>query len=403
MRKRITACLYILCLLLTGCGKSPAPSFENSAPMPGFDAQNKYLLTQVANVQETDNFFFGSGLLTKYLHYYDRASGISGILCWDPACGHEPHECRGYIGMGGSSASWYDGAIYWVAQSGDATDKDYYLWRDDLSGAGREKVKRISYGDVIMEYQPQWYTIHRGKLYFLGRANAVTETGTGHRTTLLSTPLDDFEEFTVLYDYTFGGGTEATVRFVGNSVYLAMSSWQWDENDVLDQTVTITKIDCTTGESEVIYEETGITRGIGEMWVTEQREIYMSQWGSGYGGSVWKFEDGMRTEIITWEGDDSYVKLMDGIAANFTSENLENGDRIRYVDIKTYAGETLYSGELFPDGVPGISTVPGNCSFSVVGGDREKIIVQLGDNDMGTKYVVLVDLSTMGATILWSE
>ena len=407
MKKRIILGVLALCLMLTACGGSNSGGFDDGEPMPGFDAQNKYLISSGMNFQETDTFFFGGGRASSfhYLYYYDKASGISDVLCRDPACGHDSNACSAYVGIGEGSATWYDGAIYWVARTHDGNDYDEYLWRDDLSGAGREKVKRISREDVVLVYQPQWYTIHRGKLYCLGRANAVTETGTGHRTTLLSAPLDDFEEFTVLYDYTFGGGTEPTVRFVGNSIYLSMVSWQWDENDVLHETVTITKIDCATGESEVIYEESGITLGIGGMWVTEQGEIYMSQWGDGDGGSVWKIESGKRTEVFSWEGDDSYVKLMDGIAANFTAEKTENGDRIRYVDIKNYAGETLYSGELFPNGIPGISAVPGNWSFAVAGGDAEKIIFNLTDDDsqVRTSYMVMVEFGTMKPTVLWSR
>ncbi len=400
MKKRVTLFVLALCLLLTACGGSSEQKFDDSQPMPGFDAQSKYLLSKLANVQETDGFFFGSGLDFRYLHYYDKASGISGVLCWDPACAHNTSECRGYIGMVGASVSWYDGAAYWVARGSNDNDVDYYLWRDDLSGAGREAVKRMSYGNVIMEYQPQWYTIHRGKLYFLGSANSVTETGAGKRVTLICTSLDEFEELTVLYDKTVGGGYNAEVRFVGNSVYHAMEVWD-DETRLAD--LTITRFDSITGDAVVVYEETGIEEAFAGLWVTEQDEIYLAFEAYQKGGSVWRVENGKRTEVISWQGEDYYVNLMDGIAANFTCTYLENGDRIRYADIKNYAGETLYSGELFPNGIPGISTAPGNCSFTVVGGDAEKIILRLGDKESGIKHVVRVDLKTMEPTILWSE
>lgn len=406
MKQRFTLYILALCLLLTACGGSSGQEFDGLQPMPGFDAQNQYFLTGgMFAFQETDTFFCGGGSQTLYLYYYDKTSGISGVLCADPACGHDTHTCSAYVGRNASSLSWYDGALYWVASGGSyAEDKNDYLWRDDLSGAGREKLKRISFEDITLVYQPQQYMIHRGKLYFLGRTDAVTESGTGERITLLSTPLDEFEEFTVLYDQTFEKSAP-TVRFVGNWIYLSMFTWHWDEEDVFEGMVTITRIDCTTGETEVIYEETGITRALDEMWVTEQGEIYMAQWGDGYGGSVWKVENGKRTEVISWEGDDSYVKLMDGIAANLTCTHLENGDRIRYVDIKNYAGETLYSGELFPDTIPGIEGNPSELSIAIVGGDAEKIILDLSDfiDGVYTVYTVMVDLSTMKSTILWSR
>lgn len=405
MKKRIVSCLLMLCLLLTACGGTSGQEFDDLQPMPGFDAQNQYsLLGGMFAFQETDTFFCGGGSQTNYLQYYDKASGISGVLCADPACGHDTNACSAYVGLTGASLSWYDGALYWVAKSGDTSDKDDYLWRDDLSGAGREKIKRISFEDISLVYQPQQYMIHRGRLYILGRANAVTDTGTGHRITLLSAPLDDFEEFTVLYDQTFDA-SEPTVRFVGNSIYLSLFSWHWDEEDVFEGMVTITRIDATTGESEVIYEEAGFTESVSGLWVTAQGEIYLPMDGDDYGGSVWKIEDGKRTKIISWEENDSYVKLMDGIAANFTSEKLESGDRIRYVDIKNYAGETLYSGELFPEGIPEFPTAPGNFSFAVVGGAAEKIVFSMSDflDGVHTVYMVMVDLSDMKPTILWSS
>ena len=404
MKQRFSLFLLTLCLLLTACSGTSGQEFDDFQPMPGFDAQNKYLLAGgFADFLETDDFFCGGGSEFRYLRYYDKASGVSGVLCADPACGHDDNTCSAYVGMNGASLSWYDGALYWVAK-GEGEDRDDYLWRDDLSGAGREKIKRISLENIVFEYQPQWYTIHRGKLYFLGRANVVTETGEGHRTTLVSVPLDEFEEFTVLYDQTFDS-SEPTVRFVGNSVYLAMASWQWDENGVLDETLTITKIDCTTGESEVIYEETGLTRGIGGMWVTEQGEIYVAQWGDNYGGSVWKIEDGKRTEVISWEGDHSSIDLMDGIAINLTAQYREDGSRIRYVDISNYAGETLYCGELFPNGVLGIEGNPSDLSIATIGGDAEKMLFVLENHFSNPRvsYMVMVELGTMKATVLWSR
>ena len=400
MKQRFSLYLLVLCLLLTACRGTSGQEFDDFQPMPGFDAQDQYMMTEAVRVQETEQFFCGGGLEFRYLHYYDKASGISGVLCDDPACSHYPDECRGYVGMGGAagmSVSWYDGALYWVAPSEDSSDRNYYLWRDDLSGAGREQVKRISYEDFLMVYQPQWYTIHRGKLYFLGSANAVTEADAGKRVTLVSIPLDEFEEPTVLYDNTGDSGYNAMVRFAGNSVYLSMEVWD-DESRLAD--LTITKFDTTTGDAEVIYEETGIAEAVAGFWVTEQSEVYLALQAYQLSGSVWKVEDGKRTEVISWEGDDFYIKLMDGIAANFTAEKQENGDYIRYVDIKNYAGETLYSGELFPEGIPGVSSIT---SFSVVGGDAEKIVLKLKDWDSGIKYMVMVDLSNMKPTVLWSE
>lgn len=409
MKKRMLVWMLVLCLLMTACGgdpgqesgePQPSSGWNGLQPMPGFDAQNKYTLAKTAAAfQETEDFYCGGSLGGHFVHFYDKAGGISGVLCADPSCGHDSAACSAYMAWG-ASLSWYDGALYWVGKSTDAGDNDKYLWRNDLSGAGREKVKRLGFDEVILAYQPQQYVIHRGKLYMMGRANAVTESGAGQRVTLLSTPLDKFEEFTVLYDETFVFGSEATVRFVGNSVYYAMLSWP--ESRIFD--LKILRFDLTSGGSELLYEEFGITDPVGSMWVTEQGEIYLPFEGRDGGGSLWKVENGSRTEIMSWADEYCSVKPMEDIVVNLTVRNREDGSRVRYVDIRDYTGEQICSGRLFPDTIPGMKGDPNAYNFAVVGGDREKLILSLSaDEGKNLCYTVLVELSSMETTVLWSE
>ena len=82
----------VVCLLLTACtlGESGQDTqggnegaqgfFDGDAPMPGYDADNRYMIWEINSFQETEDYFFGTTLFGRYLHYYDLQTGISGLL-----------------------------------------------------------------------------------------------------------------------------------------------------------------------------------------------------------------------------------------------------------------------------------------------------------------------------------
>lgn len=379
----------VLCFLFAGCANDvPAESPE------GQDAQNQFMFTGTFSFQETEGFYCGNSFLGDYLNYYDKASGISGVLCADPSCAHDSNACGAYMEEG-ATLSVYDGRLYWIAPENGGRDK--YLWCSDLSGINREKVKRLSFEDVIIKYQPQWYVVHRGKLYILGNTNTVNGTQSSTRDTLVSTPLDDSEEFTVLYERVSDLGQNTMARFVGNYAYI--STITFPLGGPCD--VTVTKLDLTTGDPETVYMETKIPASLDDsIWVTKQGEIYLT----GADDScayVWKIEDGKRVEIGSWPGTEPSIPyVMDGIAVY-----LSRPDGVRLAEIINLNGETVYSGLLFPEGIPGLEGDINAYSFALVGGDRDKLILNLQNHAEGGlfDYTILLDLNNdLMPTILWS-
>lgn len=393
----ISILLLIIIFLLSGCADitdQTAPSetdlFDTDMALPGYDAQNKYLLADLLSFQETDDFFCGSNSLGRYLQYYDKASGITGVLCADPACSHDSSECGAYMKKG-ATFSIYDGKLYWIADDG----RDHYLWQSDLSGTNRKKIKSLSYENVIMAYQPQRYVIHRGNLYMLGQSNSVIGTQVGDRISLLSTSLDNSEDITVLYENIFEQGAQATVRFVGKSAFLSILAFS--DNGACD--ITVTKFNTKTGSSEIVYEEVNVNAILGAIWVTEQGEVYLPGCDDDH-AYVWKIEEGVRTEIISWDGQDlSDPDIMDGIAIHNYKV-----DGIRYIRIVSLDGVSVYEGKLFPDDIVGLDGDPNTYSFAVIGGDADKIIVNLMSfTGTGmTDYTIMLDIANnMKPTILW--
>ncbi|HIT34192.1 MAG TPA: hypothetical protein IAC31_06155 [Candidatus Faecousia intestinigallinarum] len=400
MKKTMLCLMLVLCLFLAGCGDHAVSNPANpssDAPMPGYDAQNQYLLLNAISFQETEDFFCGSNLLDEFLHFYDKESGISGVLCTDPACLHDSAECSAYI-QAGSTLSYYDGKIYWIA--GEPDSRDGFLWKSDLSGRNREKVKRISFEDIIFPYQPQRYVIHRGNLYILGQASVVDDTQTGARVSLLSLSLSSDEDFTILYDETFPHVGQAVVRFMGPSIYLFTPTYRnAGSSDSRVTDLTVMKFDTQSGASEVMYQESGLTERTSDIWVTETQEFYLSGTTEDT-AYLWKLENNARIELASLPVEGEAGLTLTGGIAIFTSMKADT----RWVEICDLSGAAIYSGKLFPGAIPGLDGDPNAYSYGVVGGDAEKLILMLNSPfSLDENYTILLDLNNdLEGTVLWS-
>ena len=416
MKRSIFVIVIAIALLLSGCqnnSRSGSADFDDLSQFPAEKtAQNKYLMGYT-NFQEADGFFLGTARVNGYLLYYDKASGISGVLCADPSCAHDGKECGGNMG-GDLSLSYYDGKLYWVGSEGAELQKRY-LWQSDLSGMNRKKIMEIPWEDIIMPYQPQRYVIHQGKLYIMGSASVVDGTQTGKRKSLLSIPLTGDEGFTTVYDEVFPNAIDdERYIFVDGFIYIYMSSFNEESST---KNLTVTKADIAKNTLEVVYQENNVTDILGNIWVTENHEIYLT--GSTKTETeayLWKLENGEKIEITSWSADSlSIPDVIDGIVLCLSYD-----DGIRWADIRDLTGKTIYSGKLFPEGIPELEYDPNDIPSKVgwgntygtvlVGGDAEKLIFDLSGEE-GSKlnrkivlYTILLDLTdNMKATILWSS
>lgn len=400
VKKRTILVVLTVCLVLAGCTKvsSQGHNMEHFESSLGFDAQNQYMLTTTTSFQETNDFFCGSNYIGNYIKYYDKISGISGTLCADPTCMHDSSDCGAYM-QAGATLSCYDGMFYWIAQDIQGS-MGYYLWRGDLSGMNREKVKQIGYEDIILTYQPQQYVVHRGNLYILGRNDIVDGAKSLCRVSLLSTPLNGTQEFTTLYDETFDCNVISAIRFRGAFAFLHITTFPQDGSSFH---VTVSKIDLHSGNTEIVFEEAEISESPGTLWVTEQGEFYLPG-ADDTRAYVWKLENNERVQIVSasWSGGyPSIPYIMDEAAVCFTRI-----DDVLYTRIINLSGETLYDGKLFPEGITGIEGDPNKYTFTVVGGDSDKLILNLqGFTGTGlVDYTIMLDVTNnMKPTLLWSS
>ncbi len=407
MKRKLFVFALALGLLLAGCAGAAMPGqtlpretlpkatqapdpFNSPEPMPGFDADNRYIMWYSSRLQEVgDTIFGGSGV---FMRYYDRASGVSGVLCPNPECTHDSVSCGAYIDLI-SSLAYYNGKRYWVSGDPQQGGVDFYLWRSDLTGGNREKLKHISFRDVIMEYKPQWFAIHRGRLYFLGRAATPMGDDISNRMRLMYTSLDSSEEYTAVFDETYPQSVEMTVRFVNNAIYCAALTFSTHD-------LTVTKYDRETGTAETLLEEAGCAERIFKLWVTEGGTPYLG----GIGDdrlTVWKLENGQKTEVLSRQGEGAWVELMGDVAVcNIWKDGRMWAEVFALTD-DGISEEKLYEGWLFPETIPGVEGDPNKYSRIRMGGDADKIFLQLlgREND---NYTVMLDIRNgMKATLLW--
>ncbi|MCD7756035.1 MAG: hypothetical protein LUJ09_06890 [Firmicutes bacterium] len=408
--RRIYALALALCLLLAGCthadpSGTDAIALYDLTALPGQDAPNSNnVVIFPLSFTGTEGYYYGTMALDNYVYYYDQASGVSDVLCADPSCTHDSNTCSAYISEM-NSLNVYDGKLYWVGKDpADEDDHDYYLWCSDLTGANRQKGLKISNTDVVLEYSPQVYYIHRDRLYFIGHNNIVDGTETSLRDTLFSIPLDGGEDFTCIYEITTVNGAALTPRFVGNTIFLGVYITEDTDQELAeeshgeDRELQVIQYDIPTGESRVVYQETDFPEYFGRPWVTADGEIYLTSSDNEQSTHLWKLEDGSRTEIVSWQGAGS-ATAGDG-AAIFTWTD-DNG--VRMADVVSLDGEPIYSGMLFPEGIPGLDDL-NMISYGLLSIDEDYVFLFLFEPFSGTNYVARLDLhNNLEPTILWGN
>lgn len=92
LRKKAILGMLLSVLVLAGCKDQKAQEFPDT-PTPEYDAQNQYIFMNPQGFYEAEGFFCGTNFGDDLLRYYDKGSGISGVLCPDPACTHDTDSC----------------------------------------------------------------------------------------------------------------------------------------------------------------------------------------------------------------------------------------------------------------------------------------------------------------------
>lgn len=154
-------------------------------------------------------------------------------------------DCEAFIGSA-MALQYYNGNLYFIA--GDLNSSSgMWLWKADVNGKNREKLKQIDVPNIIMIYQPQCCFIHRDRLFLLCLTYHIENGVPMAHTAVLSSPLDGSEEFTILWEEKSESVLEYTYQFSDQYVYIAL---------VTDgEAVNILRINFLDGTMESLFSE----------------------------------------------------------------------------------------------------------------------------------------------------
>lgn len=399
--KKITI-LFLLVIVAVSCLSScqeKNPYIDNTEYGAECETQNKYLLINSTGFQEVGKAFIGTaGMVGRYIRFYDPDSKVSDVLCSDPSCMHDSNTCSAYVNSG--QLSYYDNKIYYISSDSENYLGDWILWKEDVSGNNKTKVKEISLEDIILKYQPQRIVLHHGKVYMLGIASTVEGAKPEYRISLLATPIDNSSDYQILVDKTISSGVSTSGRFIGDHVYFMIKEVSQDNNEV---SVTVMCFSTVDGKEETVYKETGITDKVADFWVTDSEEILLAGIDENDHPCIWKLSSNKRESVVIWEDIKNEIPMiMEDIAS--VSYYV---DETRHISIKDFSDNTVYSGPLFVNRPEGAEKDLGtrDYGFAVVGGDANKMIINLiGFNNDRKSYTILFDLNNdMKPTLLWND
>lgn len=385
MKKKLIV-LLLAAVMLCGCSPTDAPTEPTAAERTDRDAQMKYFSSVLTPISESGDILYA--IKSEHIHYFDRVSGVSDVLCPDPSCMHTNKSCVSYVQSFCPLFTCYDGQVYWM---GTTTPYDYRslcLHRCNLDGTGQENVKELDFEKWSKEYNPQEWALHRGKLFFQGRSTQVNGTEATYRITFGYLPLDAEEE-TILYETTETNGSMGTMFLCGDKAYYAVSAggglkvYCYDLNDYT---------------SEVLVDrEQFPSHGLISLWVEPDGTVYV-----GTSQDVYEVKDGAVTKKVSFDHESSCPYLLDGIAVVMTVE-----DDYSTLEIRSYDGELIYQGKTFPQSAEGFDETLGmrkeHFAQAILGGDSEKLIVEVCSTQEDIFDTFLLDIrDNMKATYLWS-
>ena len=232
--------LLCLCLFLAACSNAPDPAssllldpqFDTEEFLPDYDFRNG--VKKESRACESEDAYYLLSDNNLYLHYLDKDTGTSGVLCGKPECSHSSIECNAYL-AGGGNLMFYDGYVYWVQQG-------TLLYRMRPDGTERELVQSLRGGIS----NSVW--LHRGYVYAVQAVSRVVEGENQSLIRLTQAILGDTEqEPKQILEVP---GVDYFYQAAGNTVYLGV------EGTIDSGDLTLYAYDSASGDLQTLAQTT---------------------------------------------------------------------------------------------------------------------------------------------------
>ena len=207
---------------------------------------------------ETEDCYYWLPYFGDRIHYYEKAAGFSGPLCFKPACRHDDQQCDAYVGiiLCGSLVV-REGMLYWIGSGiGDSemARKSYGIWRMKTDGTDRELFGQMDY-DELNKYQYQVGYLWGDHYYIRGEADTYYSDDTSeiaYRISFLRIPVSGGAA-RLLGEYTAMPAHSRLLLGPG-AVYFWIYGNMVLEDPVQESRLSILKWDMVEEKTEIILD-----------------------------------------------------------------------------------------------------------------------------------------------------
>lgn len=300
-----------------------------------YDCDNNFQQNIALKVCADDDTLFFEPDISTNLWYYDKSSGISGILCGKPECPHTGTDCNSYFNV--SDLSLYGGRLYGVSVT---SFPDCCIISANPDGSGRRTELDLSnsefkdmLGDSVSNLRGMF---HRGYFYACGTHNTVKDGIIGERVQVFAYPLDGSGGGTI---YESSENTSVKIIPYGDFLYIVAYSkngveiCSYSPEDGIAETLYSSELQISSPKLWV--DGSGIYLGDG----SEKAMVYKLDFSSKTLSEYMDFNSGSDEEYYLYGFSDDFVigGNMDGIKC--------------LLCLKSYSGETVLETSFTPPGV----------------------------------------------------
>ena len=325
--KRTTALLLtpLLLLTLTGCDKKEEidTSLDSNRAFIHYESWE-----QVCETEDTVYFTGSSGQL---VHYYEKATGVSGVLCGKAECEHSTaggSKCNAYIGSSSGDLCVYNNRLYWIdgwsnicSMALDGTDhrrdrtRDAELYSDHTGGSSS--------------------IFHRGFAYTWVKNYTVRDGKEVVRLDFAAIPLNPDEEPHMIFqeelsDIAVRYSSTIVMHAYGDNIYIltnAVGTSHEDDPEARPEfyDLQIRRCNVVTEELTTLYHDSQshIDETV-EMWATDDGLLFSGFWDveGEYSDDIYKldFESGELVKLFS-------IDHIPGFADNLIAESQYDSEK----------------------------------------------------------------------------
>lgn len=358
--KRTTALFLTLALLLAlaACRAAPEEADTSLDSDRGFI---HYGATEGACATE-DTVYYMTRLGGQLVHYYEKASGVGGVLCGKPECGHSAaydSECNAFVG-GAGSLCVYNNRLYWISSKS--------IYSMALDGSDHRLERSVGSGVYSNHHGVNSAVIHRGYAYIWVLNYKVRDGQEIGFIELSAVPLEPDGETRQIFSWeldTFAVSRSpfVTMQAYGDELYIFTNIAGNDsgaaDGDIDFYDFKIQRYDAVTQELTTLYHdgETQLHYTV-ELWAMDDGIVFMGIDESGRHLFRFDFESGGITPLF--DLGTGFVRIAEDLAVSCTydskctnptnpwgltlaPQDIERSGELKVV-IRNFAGDILVDG-----------------------------------------------------------